>query len=129
MASGFGFVVNKKGELLLIKRAYGKQKGKWSLPGGHRDKGESRKETAVRETLEETNILLTPECRLFYQSKSVNGAKVYKGKYLGKAKLKYQKKECMDAGWFSKGKLKYLLDHHRLAFGFDKASIKKWLNE
>ena len=127
MASGFGFVVNRKGEVLLIKRAYGKYKGKWSLPGGNRDKGETRKETAVRETLEETNILLTPECELFYQTKRSNGAKVFKGRYLGKAKLKYQKGECLDAGWFSRRKLQDLLERDRLAFGFDKACIKKWL--
>ena len=129
MASGFGFVVNSKGKALLIKRANGRRRGKWSLPGGRGDKGESQKEAAVRETLEETNILLTPNCKLYYQSKNSRGAKVFKGKRLGKTKVKYQKRECLDAGWFSKSELRRLLDDDKLAFDFDTACAEKWLNE
>ncbi len=129
MASGFGFVLNGNGKLLLIKRANGRHRGKWSLPGGRGDKGESQKEAAVRETLEETNILLTPNCKLYYQSKNGRRAKVFRGKRLGKTKVKYQKKECLDAGWFSKMELRSLLDDDKLAFDFDKACAKKWLRE
>jgi ADP-ribose pyrophosphatase YjhB (NUDIX family) len=32
------------------------ERGKWSLPSGYLDQGEDPKETAVRETLEETNL-------------------------------------------------------------------------
>ena len=59
MPAGFGFVVNERNEVLLIQRGYGKQKGQWSLPGGNRDGGESLRETAVRETREETGIRMT----------------------------------------------------------------------
>ena len=129
MASGFGFVVNGKGKVLLIKRARGKRRGKWSLPGGRGDKGESQKEAAVRETLEETNVLLTPNCKLYYRVKSDGGAKVFRGKRLGKTKVKYQKRECLDAGWFSKSELRSLLEDDNLAFDFDKVCAEKWLNE
>ena len=30
----FGLVVNERNEVLLIQRGYGKEKSKWSLPGG-----------------------------------------------------------------------------------------------
>ena len=35
----FCLVENDKGEVLFVQRAYGKEKGKWSLPGGLVDPG------------------------------------------------------------------------------------------
>ena len=52
----FALVVNNTDEILLIQRADGKNRGLWSLPGGKRDAGENLRETAVRETFEETGI-------------------------------------------------------------------------
>jgi ADP-ribose pyrophosphatase YjhB (NUDIX family) len=46
-------VVNDAGEILLIRRA---DNDNWALPGGAMDLGESLRETAVRETAEETGI-------------------------------------------------------------------------
>ena len=46
-------VINDDGALLLIKRT---DNGNWSLPGGAIDLGETVREAAVRETLEETGI-------------------------------------------------------------------------
>ncbi|WP_144281184.1 NUDIX hydrolase [Chryseobacterium echinoideorum] len=51
-----GIVNNPSGEILFIKRL-----GKWDLPKGKMEKGESREESAVREIEEETglrNVLL-----------------------------------------------------------------------
>ncbi|AZA56855.1 NUDIX domain-containing protein [Chryseobacterium shandongense] len=46
-----GIVSNSKGDLLFIKRL-----GKWDLPKGKMEKGESREESAVREIEEETGL-------------------------------------------------------------------------
>ncbi|ASW72932.1 NUDIX hydrolase [Chryseobacterium piperi] len=46
-----GLVNNKNGEILFIKRL-----GKWDLPKGKMEKGESREESAVREIEEETGL-------------------------------------------------------------------------
>ncbi|KFF18683.1 MULTISPECIES: NUDIX hydrolase [Chryseobacterium] len=46
-----GLVSNPQGELLFIKRL-----GKWDLPKGKMEKGESREESAVREIEEETGL-------------------------------------------------------------------------
>ncbi|MBK1897435.1 NUDIX hydrolase [Chryseobacterium paridis] len=46
-----GLVNNSKGEMLFIKRL-----GKWDLPKGKMEKGESREESAVREIEEETGL-------------------------------------------------------------------------
>ena len=48
-------VTNKKNQLLLFKRV---ESGIWDIPGGHMDIGESLEETAIRETFEETGIIV-----------------------------------------------------------------------
>ena len=49
--AGGGLVMNAKGEVLLIFR-----RGSWDLPKGKKEKGEKRKQTALREVQEETGI-------------------------------------------------------------------------
>ncbi|NHZ72129.1 MAG: NUDIX domain-containing protein [Aquificales bacterium] len=56
---GVGVLVVENGRLLLICRAMNPQKGKWSIPAGFVDSGEDPQKTAVRETLEETNLEVT----------------------------------------------------------------------
>jgi 8-oxo-dGTP diphosphatase len=43
-------------QVLLIERAKGALKGRWSLPGGHIEPGERAKAAALRETREETGV-------------------------------------------------------------------------
>lgn len=49
------FVQDEQGRVLLIQRT---DNGLWSLPGGGQEIGESVAETAVRETHEETGIMV-----------------------------------------------------------------------
>jgi ADP-ribose pyrophosphatase YjhB (NUDIX family) len=51
-----GAVVQRDGELLLVRRAHGPAAGDWSLPGGRVRFGEELREATVRETREETGI-------------------------------------------------------------------------
>lgn len=51
ITAGGGIVFNEKGELLFIYR-----RGKWDLPKGKLDDGESIEECAVREVMEETGL-------------------------------------------------------------------------
>jgi len=47
------FVINKEGEILLIKRT---DNGRWAMPGGCNDLGETPSECAIRECKEETGF-------------------------------------------------------------------------
>ncbi|MEO1527818.1 MAG: NUDIX domain-containing protein [Planctomycetota bacterium] len=54
-----GLIVNPAGELLLVKRARDPGKGKWGLPGGFVDRGETVEEGLIREVVEETTLQVT----------------------------------------------------------------------
>ncbi len=119
----FGLVVNDRGEILLIQRGYGSSRGKWSLPGGQRDKGESLSETARRETYEETGIRMAIDS--LYAKGSRHDWEVWRGRLIG-GHLRVQKKECLDAKWFQRDMLPH---DENLAFGPDKRVIGKWATE
>lgn len=49
-------VVEQEGKILLVRRAYNPEQGKWSLPAGFVDGDEDPQQAAVRECLEETGL-------------------------------------------------------------------------
>ncbi|PFK29543.1 NUDIX hydrolase [Bacillus cereus] len=51
-----GLVTTKDGRWLFVKKKYGGLKGKWSLPAGFVNEGETIDEAVKREILEETGI-------------------------------------------------------------------------
>lgn len=56
---GIGVFVFKDGMFLMQKRQGSHGAGKWSVPGGHLEFGESFEDTAHREVKEETGIEIT----------------------------------------------------------------------
>ena len=54
--AGVGVVVLREGEVLLIRRGQEPGKGKWSIPGGGIELGETVFEAARREVMEECSI-------------------------------------------------------------------------
>lgn len=55
---GVGAIVIKDDKVLLVKRGIPPSKGLWAIPGGHVELGETLQETAEREILEETGIVI-----------------------------------------------------------------------
>ena len=64
MQVGVGAVVSEGGRILVMRRAGAHGAETWGLPGGHQEFGESPERTAVRETLEETGLVVRPTVRL-----------------------------------------------------------------
>ena len=52
-------VRDQAGRLLLIQRGHEPETGRWSLPGGRIEPGESDPQAVVRETREETGLQVT----------------------------------------------------------------------
>ena len=102
--AGGGLVYNEKGEVLMIFR-----RGKWDLPKGKLDEGETLEECAVREVSEETgleHLQLQDKICDTYHIYSQNGEQLlkhtawYKMTATSNQKLKPQKAEnIMEAKW------------------------------
>jgi ADP-ribose pyrophosphatase YjhB (NUDIX family) len=57
---GVGAVVIHEGRVLLIRRGKEPLRGRWSVPGGTLELGETLKQAVVREVLEETGVEVRP---------------------------------------------------------------------
>jgi 8-oxo-dGTP diphosphatase len=55
---GVGAIIVQDGRVLLIKRAKAPLLGEWSIPGGMLELGESLRQGAEREALEETGLVV-----------------------------------------------------------------------
>jgi len=58
-APAAGVIIEKEGQILLVRRKYNPYKGDWCLPAGFIEYGESPEHCAVREVKEETNLEIT----------------------------------------------------------------------
>ena len=106
-----GVVLNEKDEVLLIER-----KGKWDLPKGKAEKGETHEQTALREVREETglqNISITKALATSYHTYHEEEEKFIKVNYWFEMKgnsadaLTPQADEQITAAkWVSKADLK-----------------------
>ena len=55
---GANAIVERDGDVLLVKLNYGPRDGRWTLPGGLVESDESPEEAAIRETAEETGFVV-----------------------------------------------------------------------
>jgi mutator protein MutT len=53
---GVGAIIIERDQVVLVKRGQAPLQGQWSIPGGMLEVGETLREAAVREVLEETGL-------------------------------------------------------------------------
>lgn len=59
-------ILYRRGKILLIKRAMGRDKGKWELPGGKVEDGQFSHDALKREVKEETGLTISPRSTEFF---------------------------------------------------------------
>jgi 8-oxo-dGTP pyrophosphatase MutT (NUDIX family) len=116
IAAGGGLVKNKSGKLLFIFR-----NGKWDLPKGKMEDGESVQSTSLREVKEETGLsglLLGPQIGRTYHIYFENGRRFLKQTewfemvLLKASKAKPQIEEGITAvGWFDNNEIDEILNN------------------
>lgn len=114
--AGGGLVFNDKNEILLMYR-----RGKWDLPKGKLDKGETIEECAIRETIEETglkDVTIIAPLPTTYHTYEENGKAFLKESYWytmkakGKQELVPQEAEQITAvEWVPVKQLKTYIDN------------------
>jgi 8-oxo-dGTP diphosphatase len=57
---GVGAIIIEKGRVALVRRGHPPLEGKWSIPGGVLEVGETLRKAVVREALEETGLTIEP---------------------------------------------------------------------
>jgi mutator protein MutT len=57
---GVGAIIIEQGRVVLVKRGHPPLEGKWSIPGGLLEVGETLRTAVVREALEETGLTIEP---------------------------------------------------------------------
>ena len=117
ISAGDAAVIDDRGQILLVQRA---DNGKWAMPGGALEVGETPAEGVVRETLEETGV----RCR------AVSLVGVFDSRFCGTLSRHHLYQftflceplnkqvwetpthalEVLDVGWFSKGELPVAMD-------------------
>ena len=132
MAVSCGGVVIFRGKILVLYKHFQNKYDGWVLPKGTVEEGESHKETALREVLEETGARA---CIMKYVDKSEYTFNVPEDKvskevywYLMRADSYYSKPQreeyFVDSGYY-----KYHEAYHLLKFANEKQILEKAYNE
>ena len=121
-----GVILENDGKILLVKRKYEPKSGHWSLPAGFIEYEEDARETAVRETKEETGLdIKIKELLNVYGSCDDPRSRVvlviYVASLLG-GNIK-PGDDAMDAKYFSVEKLPA-----NIAFSSHRSAIEHYLN-
>lgn len=109
---GVAGIITKGNKLLLTKRSFIIESGKWCLPGGKIEYGETAEAAIRREIKEETGLEVARIKFLFYHDEFVPRLRlhalvlVFKAEVKGKLKPNY---EVAAARWFTHKESKHLI--------------------
>ena len=119
-----GTLIEQDGKVLLIKRGVNPHLGDWGFPAGYAEAGESPEEAAVRETYEETGLVVETQDLLgvfgFREGTGPGGVLVlYTGKVLGGTL--HAGSDTTDVGFFASDELP-----DNIAFEFHRRALARW---
>ena len=97
-----GCILQEDGKYLLVQEKLPKAYGKWNLPAGHVDPGESTIDAAAREVKEETGLIVEAGKEVFSEAIPERGREfhIFTAQIVG-GTLSVQPEEILDAQWFS----------------------------
>ena len=109
-----GVVIEQDGKFLLIQEKKPEVYGKWNLPGGRVDEGESLEQAAIREAKEECglDVEIEKELLILHSATSNPIIHAYKARITG-GKVAYSKDDVLDAKWFTYEEVKSMEDKLR----------------
>ena len=126
-------VENTKGEWLVVKKSYSGLKGRWSLPAGFVQEGETINEAVVREVKEETGIDCFVKGLVGFRSGVIRGeisdnmAILYCDKIQENQPIIIQEREILEAHWMSPEKLAVDELANKMLKEYAQANVKNHL--
>ena len=104
-----GGIIEKDNKILMVKEAKNKCYGKWNVPAGHLEDGETIFEGAIREIFKETGCKVRLKKMLPIMSGEIENTKFMIITFtteLLEEKISFNKEEILDVNWISKEELK-----------------------
>ena len=103
-----GGIIEKDNKILMVKEAKKKCYGKWNVPAGHLENGETIFEGAIREIFEETGCKVRLKNVLPIMSKDIGNTTLLIITFtteLLEENISFNKEEILDVKWISKEEL------------------------
>lgn len=121
-----GCLIEKDGKYLMVQEDKEEVRGKWNLPAGQIDEGETIEEGAVREAKEESgyDVKLGEKIGLYHESIDSKVIHVFRAEITG-GELTSQEGEILDAKWFTYDEISRLNDENKLRAPFIWDVIQK----
>ena len=121
-----GVVLEQDKKFLLVQEAHPKVYGKWNLPAGRVDEGETIKEAAAREAKEEAgfDVEVGRELIVLHQDSTRPVLHAFDATITG-GQLKVQEGEILDAKWFTLEEIRNMKPELRNA-EFVLGAIEAW---
>ena len=120
-------VLNDNNDVLLIKsNRYITQSEEWEIPAGRVEKGESLKDAAVRETLEETGYTISEPKLVYKYNPSIGSSDqvftLFKAVAIEKEE-DFDKNEVAEIAWVSRKKITEMLMQNEIRCGFSLTGL------